>query len=81
MTMKVFHTRTLSQSCALEGAHTSTVTSVDAVHTYASALAYVDASSRGATPDVWLSPYVALPLRTYVDYFTNFAVIFMTTNS
>ncbi len=34
--------------------HRTTVTSVDAVHTYASARAYVDASSRGATLDVWL---------------------------
>ena len=38
--------------------HRTTVTSVDAVHTYASARAYVGASSRGATLNVWVSPYV-----------------------
>jgi hypothetical protein len=34
----------------LEGVSTSTVTPVDCVHTYASALAYVDARPQGAQP-------------------------------
>jgi hypothetical protein len=40
----------------LEGVSTSTVTPVDCVHTYASALAYVDARPQGAQPLTY-APY------------------------
>gem|GEM_PF-6289124 len=51
--MKKLYESFIKNCCA--SLQRTTVTSVDAVHTYASALAYVDAPSRGATLDVWLA--------------------------
>ena len=60
----------------LEGVSTSTVTPVDCVHTYASALAYVDVRPQGAQPltyapqgirVVWKSRLLSCPLLILIS--------------
>jgi hypothetical protein len=52
----------------LEGASTSTVTPVDCMHTYASALAYVDERPQGAQPLAYAHRHMCAQSREHAGF-------------